>query len=167
MGKMMGIGLVIVLLVAMFNTIMGAIDAVLSSIGGIGIVMGFGALVTLVIVLGVTNYRDNRYQRDLNNLEVELKKVTVQQQLALVQRQLVTNNIILPDANGLFPMTLQALDNPNVQLGNLQIAHRLQQSKDNVLQTLSYAPSYTNKVQSTGAEMPVALLTGDTPVFGK
>ena len=165
MGKMMGIGLVIVLLVAMFNTIMGAIDAVLSSIGGIGIVMGFGALVTLVIVLGVTNYRDNRYQRDLNNLEVELKKVTVQQQLALVQRQLVTNNIILPDANGLFPMTLQALDNPNVQLGNLQIAHRLQQSKDNVLQTLSYAPSYTNKVQSTGAEMPVALLTGDTPSF--
>ena len=37
MGKMMGIGLVIVLLVAMFNTIMGAIDAVLSSIGGIGV----------------------------------------------------------------------------------------------------------------------------------
>lgn len=147
-----------------------AFMAIITTLGGAGLIICFLSLLFLLSISKYAEWRAEAYQRDLNRLEVEAKKVSiesqqvsVQSQLASVRRQLTVENVLQADANGLYPITVQALQLPEVQLANLQIAYRLQQSKDNVLQSLNYGPKYTNNQTNTGIEQP--LLTADAPGF--
>ena len=166
MGKFIGIGLTIVVLIGAFNLAM----AVIMEIGGIGIAIGFFMFAFLLGVPKLLDYRNNAYQRQLNLLAVEEKKVSlqgqlasVQSQLADVQRKITIERLVPADANGLFPLTVDALNNHLTQAANLQIAYRFQESKDNVLQSLTYSPRSSNT--NMGADVLPVALSSDNPTF--
>jgi len=168
MTKFIGVFFIVMMLVG------GAINLlmiVIESIGGAGIL---ACLITGALLLGlasVIRWKMEAPERAMQWLEVDSKKVAiesqqvgVQAQQASVRRQLVTENVLLADSNGLYPITVQAAQLPEVTMANLKIAHRLQQSKDNVLQSLTYGPKYSNTQTNNGIE-PTLSTVGDAPGF--